>query len=459
MTPLVPLLAALAALPGLAAAETRLLAPGDDLAAAAASAAPGDELVLAAGVHAGPVALDRGVTLRGEPGAVLDGGGEGSVVTVTAPGVTIRDLTIRASGPDRAAMDAGIVLDKGATGALVERNTLLDNLHGVRIQGAQDATVRDNAITGRSGRQADAGNGVMIWNAPGALVENNVIRLGRDGIFTRVSKRDTFRGNRFEKTRFAIHYMYTNDSVIEDNVSVDNTVGYAIMFSDRLKIAGNVSDGDRDHGLLLNSANKSEITGNRVTGRELPAARWLTMSQGADADDGMPSAESAAGSAAEPAAAAAPHAAGDRVGPEKCVFIYNANRNVFRDNHFENCRIGIHFTAGAEGNAVSGNAFVGNQTQVKYVGTRNLDWSEDGRGNYWSDNPAFDLDGDGVADAAYRPNDIIDRVMWTAPQARLLMTSPAVQVIRWAQSRFPATLPGGVVDSAPLMAPPPEPHP
>ncbi len=46
--------------------------------------------------------------------------------------------------------------------------------------------------------------------------------------------------------------------------------------------------------------------------------------------------------------------------------------------------------------------------------------------------------------------------MWTAPQACLLVTSPAVQVIRWAQSRFPATLPGGVLDSAPLMAPPTE---
>ena len=37
----------------------------------------------------------------------------------------------------------------------------------------------------------------------------------------------------------------------------------------------------------------------------------------------------------------------------------------------------------------------------------------------------------------------------------LLLNSPAVQVIRWAQSRFPAILPGGVVDSHPLIAPPP----
>ena len=432
-------------LPGLAAAEVRIVAPGDDLAAAVAAAAPGDELVLSAGTHAGRLTLDRALTLRGEPGAVLDGGNAGSVVTVTAPGVTITGLGIRGSGGDRAAMDAGVLLTKGARGALVERNTLVDNLHGVLLQGSPDATVRGNDITGRSGRQADAGNGVMIWNSPGALIEGNHVRLGRDGVFVRVSKKDTFRGNRFEKTRFAIHYMYTSDSLIEDNVSIDNTVGYAIMFSDRVRIVGNVSDGDRDLGVMLNSSNKSEVIGNRVTGRELPAARWLTFSQGAD--DDMPPASDAP----------VVHADRDRIGPEKCLFIFNANKGVIEDNRFESCAIGIHFTAGAEGNAVAGNAFIGNQTQVKYVGTRTLEWSADGRGNYWSDNAAFDLDGDGIADGAYRPNDIIDRVMWTAPQARLLLTSPAVQVIRWAQSRFPATLPGGVVDSAPLMAPPESP--
>ena len=441
MTPLVPLLAALL-LPGLAVAGTRTLAPGDDLAAAVAAAAPGDEIILAAGTHAGPVTLDRALTLRGEPGAALDGGGEGSVVTVTAPGVTVRGLAIRGSGSDREAMDAGIVLDKGASGALVEGNTLVDNLHGVRLQGSRDVTVRGNDITGRAGRQADAGNGFMIWNAPGALIENNVVRFGRDGIFTRVSKRDTFRGNRFEKTRFAIHYMYTSDSVIEDNVSIDNTVGYAIMFSDRVKVVGNVSEGDRDHGVMINSSNYTEVRDNRVTGRALPAARWLTSSQGAE-DDMAPASDTPV-----------VHADSDRIGPEKCLFIFNANKGVIEDNRFEGCLIGIHFTAGAEGNAVAGNAFIGNQTQVKYVGSRTLDWSREGRGNYWSDNPAFDLDGDGISNSAYRPNDIIDRVMWTAPQARLLVTSPAVQVIRWAQSRFPATLPGGVVNSAPLMSPP-----
>ena len=35
-----------------------------------------------------------------------------------------------------------------------------------------------------------------------------------------------------------------------------------------------------------------------------------------------------------------------------------------------------------------------------------------------------------------------------------MLNSPAVQVVRWAQAQFPAIHPGGVIDTAPLMAPP-----
>ena len=115
---------------------------------------------------------------------------------------------------------------------------------------------------------------------------------------------------------------------------------------------------------------------------------------------------------------------------------------------------GIHFTAGSERNAITGNAFIGNREQVKYVGSRDVEWSLDGRGNYWSDHPVFDLDGDGIADSPFRPNDLMDRILWSQPAAGALIGSPAVQLIRWAQSSFPATLPGGVVDSFPLTAAP-----
>lgn len=58
-----------------------------------------------------------------------------------------------------------------------------------------------------------------------------------------------------------------------------------------------------------------------------------------------------------------------------------------------------------------------------------------------------------MADGSYRPNDLIDHILWSQPAAGLLTGSPAVQLVRWSQSSFPATLPGGVTDSHPLMRP------
>ena len=51
------------------------------------------------------------------------------------------------------------------------------------------------------------------------------------------------------------------------------------------------------------------------------------------------------------------------------------------------------------------------------------------------------------------PNDLMDQILWSQPAAGLLIGSPAVQHVRWSQQSFPATLPGGVRDSAPLMRP------
>ncbi|MGQ9366676.1 nitrous oxide reductase family maturation protein NosD [Azospirillum sp. ST 5-10] len=442
---LLPLAALLAALP--AAAATVTAAPGE-LPAVLAAAQPGDTVVLAAGVHEGPVRVDKPLTLAGEPGAVVDGRGVASTITVAAPGVTVRGLEIRHSGTSLIDQNSGIFLDKTATGAVVEGNRLVDNLIGIYVWGAADSLVQGNTVDGLTGlHPSERGNGIQVWNAPGTRVVGNTVRHGRDGIFVTTSKRNVFRGNRLEDVRIAVHYMYTNDSELSENVSVGNTVGFAVMFSNNLKVRGNLSRGDRDHGLLLNYANGSAIEGNAVLGR-FAAGGWAGAA-------GAAGAEGAAAADADMPRDADSAGVGPRSGTGKCVFIYNANKNRLAGNRFEGCEIGVHFTAGSERNAITGNAFVANRTQVKYVGTRALDWSAEGRGNYWSDNAAFDLDGDGIADEAYRPNDVVDRVLWAYPVAKLLMNSPGVQVIRWAQKRFPALHPGGVVDSRPLMAPPP----
>lgn len=425
---------------GFAAAETLTAAPNRPLQELLDRARAGDVVELAPGEYHGAIRIDRPLVLTGGPDAVLDGGGDGNVITVSAPDVTVRGVTVRGSGRDLQAMNSGIFLQKTAERATIENNRLVGNLFGVYVHGAQGSRLVRNVIEGlRGGRLSEAGNGVSLWNAPDVTIADNTFRYGRDGIFSISSQKDRFVNNRFEQVRFAIHYMYTNDSEVSGNVSIGNHVGYAIMYSNRLVIRGNISDRDRDHGLLFNYANYADIDGNRVTGGFLGALVGKVEESPDDERGIVPDVN---------------RQQALRSGPEKCVFIYNTNHNKFRNNWFEGCAIGVHFTAGSEGNEITGNAFVNNANQVKYVGTRHLDWSSNGRGNYWSDNPAFDLNGDGIADTAYRPNDLIDRVLWTAPAAKLLINSPAVQVIRWAQAQFPALLPGGVIDSHPLMSPP-----
>lgn len=390
------------------AVETHV-APGQGtLAKAIAGASPGDVLILQPGQYLGAIVIDRPLTLTGGHEAIIDGMGDGTVISIDASDVTIQNLTVTGSGLNSEETDAGIKILRKADRAIVENNRVLNNLHGVDVHGGRDALVRNNTIEGtRQPRMNDRGNGIYIWNSPGTVIEGNSVRWGRDGIFSNASRTGTYRNNLFRDLRFAVHYMYTNDSEVSGNVSIGNHLGYAIMFSNRVVIKDNLSLSDISHGVMLNFANNADVSGNLVRG-----------------------------------------------GPDRCTFIYNAHKNLIYDNHFEGCNIGVHFTAGSERNVLTGNAFVGNRTQVKYVGTRDIEWSFEGRGNYWSDHASFDLGGDGIADSPFRPNDLMDHILWSQPAASLLTGAPAVQLIRWAQSSFPATLPGGVVDSAPLMRAP-----
>ncbi len=377
------------------------------LATAIAGANPGDVLLLSGGAYLGPVTIDRTLTLQGDGTATIDGQGRGTVITITADDVVLTGLHVTGSGGANADIDAGIKILKGADRTRIESNRLTDNMHGIDVHGGLDTIIRGNTIEGRQNqRMNERGNGFYVWNSPGTVIEGNTVRWGRDGIFTNASRKGTYRNNLFRDLRFAVHYMYTHDSEVSGNISIGNHLGFAIMFSDRVVLKDNLSLGDREHGVMLNFANSADVAGNLVRG-----------------------------------------------GTKKCLFIYNAHKNLLFGNRFEGCGIGIHFTAGSERNMLTGNAFIANQEQVKYVGTRFMEWSYEGQGNFWSDHPAFDLNGDGIADGVYRPNDLMDHILWSQPAAALLTGSPAVQLVRWSQSSFPAILPGGVTDSHPLMKP------
>ncbi|MEY2170659.1 MULTISPECIES: nitrous oxide reductase family maturation protein NosD [unclassified Rhodanobacter] len=394
----------------------------DDLTARVAAAAPGAVIEVPAGVHHVHLRVDKPLVLEGRPGAILDGDGRGDVLRIGADHVTVRNLDVRASGTDLTAMNAGIYVERSAHDVLIAGSTVEDSLFGIYLDGASDVQVRHNTVRGiRRLRVADRGDGIHLWNDTGCTIEDNDVGWSRDGIYVYVSTQNTIARNTVHDVRYGVHYMYSHRNRLTGNASRNNLAGYALMASDHLHVIGNTSDGDQAYGFLFNYISYSEIAGNLVRG--------VAGQRGGDGQsiDG---------------------------GEGKGLFVYLSQFNAIHDNLVADSQIGIHVTAGSEHNRVWNNRFIDNRVQVKYAQNLAQEWSERGRGNFWSDYLGWDLDGDGIGDVPFRPNDSVDVLLWKYPAARSLMSSPSILLLRYVQRAFPVFTPAAVQDSHPLMRAP-----
>lgn len=387
-------------------------------------AAPGDEIVLPAGRYHGGVTIRKSVQLVGQEGAVIDAAGRDHAIRVQAPSVVLRGLRIENWGRDLTELNSGIFVEPQAADVLIEDNSLYGPGFGIWLDAVRGGRISGNQIEGFAElRSQDRGNGVHLFNVRRVEVSDNHIWHVRDGIYIDNSSQSLLRGNRLHDLRYGVHYMYAYDNRVERNQTTRTRTGYALMQSKRLTVLGNRSERDQNYGILMNNITDSLLRGNEVE----------AVQQGhSDHSDA--------------------HISGAE---GKALFVYNSQFNEFTRNYFGNSHIGIHLTAGSEDNQIFGNAFTGNYKQVKYVATRPQEWSRDGRGNYWSDYLGWDLDGDGLGDVPYEPNDAVDQLLWRYPAAKVLMHSPAIQTLRWVQRQFPVFRPQGVRDSYPLMLEPP----
>ena len=381
--------------------------------------ADGDIWTLPAGEYSGQFLLDTPVHLRCEAGAVLESGGQGNILTIRAPDVTIEDCTLRNWGENLTDMDAAIFIEPTASDVTLRGNHLRGSGFGIWSDNTTNLVVENNHVEGNPElRSQDRGNGIHLINTNHASIVNNHVLHARDGVYLGNSGNNLIQGNLIEDLRFGIHYMFSQNNRVIGNTTRRTRTGYALMQSRMLTVEDNRSEDDRNYGMLMNFITYSTIRNNFVS----------NVQRGQTGDDSM-----------------------IKGGEGKALFIYNSLFNTIENNHFERSNLGIHLTAGSENNKISNNAFVGNEQQVKYVATRTQEWSVDGRGNYWSDYLGWDRNDDGLGDMPYEPNDNVDRLLWMYPQVRLLMNSPAIQVLRWVQRAFPVIKMQGVQDSYPLM--------
>lgn len=385
-----------------------------DLAAAVRDAAPGQAVHIPAGTYAGPVVLERPISLIADGRVVIDGGGSGDVLTVRAPDVTLRGLTLQNTGISLDKENAGVTVT--APRVTIEDCTLVDVLFGIYLKEAEDSVIRRNHISSKALALPRRGDGIRLWQSSRCIVEDNVVTQSRDLVMW-FSDRVQLRRNVVTGGRYGMHFMYSDGDVLEDNRLEDNSVGAFLMYSHDLTLRRNVlarNRGPSGYGLGLKEvdgllAEDNLFVGNRV-GIHL---------------DNSPS-------------------------DVDVTHLYRRNVIAYND-------IGIAFMPSVTRNNFTENTFLDNIEQVAVLGEglfAGNRFTLDGRGNYWSDYRGFDLDGDGLGDAEYRAEGLFENLVDREPRLRLFMFSPAQRAVEAAAQAFPIVAPRAkLTDTAPLMSP------
>lgn len=371
---------------------------------AVARVARGGVVHLRAGVYAETtIVVRQPLTLTGDSGAVLDGQGEREILDIGADSVTIRNLTFRNTGSSQATDRAALRVVE-AIHCVIEDNHFENTLFGIYLQRARGCRISRNTLQGMEGSQTVTGNGLHLWSSRDIILEDNVIRGHRDGIYFEFVTNGIVRRNISEGShRYGLHFMFSDSCHYEDNVFRSNESGVAVMYSKRVHIVDNKFEHNRGsaaYGLLLKEITDSEVRGNLFAENSI------------------------------------------------ALHLEGSSRNAISDNDFVRNGWGVRVLADAQDNVLRGNIFSGN---VFDVGTNSRTNYSTFDGNWWDRYRGYDLDHNGRGDVAHAPVRLFALLVEQSPSALILTRSMLVDLLDVVERVLPVLTPETLHDKSPLM--------
>jgi nitrous oxidase accessory protein len=367
-------------------------------------------ITLAPGVYQGPIVIDHPLTLDGGNHATIDAGGKGTVLLLDTDGAVIRNLRLTNSGTSHNDIDSGIQV-RGRFN-VIKDNLIDDSLFGIDLQQSENNVVRRNRIRGKELELGMRGDAIRLWYSFDNKITENDIRDSRDTVVW-YSRGNTISGNTATRGRYALHFMYSQHNVVEDNKYYDNSVGIFVMYSDGIVMRNNhISHATGATGVGIGFKETSEliIENNQV----------LYCAVGLYID----------------------------VSPFQPDTINSFTNNLIAYNG-----IGVRFLNDWTGNVFRGNSFNGNLTQVAVSGGKSAnrnDWT----GNQWDDYQGFDQDANGVGDTPYEFYAYADRIWMDVPSAQFFKGSPTLEVLDFLERLAPFSPPDLILrDTAPQVEP------
>jgi nitrous oxidase accessory protein len=370
---------------------------------------PWGRLAPPAGTYAGPVVIKTPLTIDGQDQVTIDGGGQGSIVTLQTDGAILMNLHLTNSGDSHNDLDAAVQVRGNFN--VIKDNLITNSLFGVNLQQAESNIVKRNQISSKPLDLGLRGDAIRLWYSFNNEITDNIIRDSRDTVvwYSRdnlIARNDTRGG------RYSLHFMYSLANEVVDNHYEDNSVGIFLMYSDGVKLRNNTiarATGATGMGIGFKETSDVEVSGNRIlycgTGLYLDVSPYQ---------------------------------------PD--------TTNRIKDNLIAYNGIGIMFLNDWTGNLIEGNRFKGNITQVAVSGGGKTANRNSWNGNYWDDYEGFDLNRDGIGDAPYELYSYADRLWMDVPSARFFKGSPVMEVLDFLERLAPFTTPNMLVrDDSPLM--------
>jgi nitrous oxidase accessory protein len=363
-------------------------------------AAPGSVLKPPPGIYAGPVTIDKPLTIDGGGQVTIDAGDKGTVMMLNAPNSVIRGLRLTGSGDSHDTDDS--CLDVRGHNSVIEDVTIDNCLFGIDLKQVNNSVVRGNRIRSKDLELGVRGDGLRLWYSNDNLIEGNEIIDSRDMVAWYAHK-NVFRDNLGRRSRYSIHFMFANDNVVEGNKFYDNAVGVYFMYTEGGTARNNVishATGATGMGIGFKDASGTLIENNEII------------------------------------------YCGIGIGSDLSPFQPDSTIEV-KGNRFAYNGIGILFNSETGGNNLRDNLFEGNLTQVSYGGRgdNNNNARNFWEGNYWDDYQGFDRDGDGIGDQRHDLYSYADQIWVEMPVARFFRSSPVMELLDFLERLAPFSTP------------------
>jgi len=357
---------------------------------------PGGTLRPPAGTYAGPVRIERPLTLDGNGQVIIDGGGEDTVLSILADEVVVRGMRLTNSGDHHDDIDAGVLI--AANKVVFENNSIDDTLFGIHLKQAHENIIRGNLISSRPTEPSLRGDGLRLWNSHENLVEDNRFIGIRDLVLAN-SEENRIIGNRVRNSRIGIQFIFSHDNLVQGNSISENGTGIVVLYSNDLVIRDNLLEHMRSTSgaaLSLKESSGVVLQGNRVL-----------------------------------------HCA---VGLSANAPIHPENTFELKGNHFAYNDIALYFYGEKGGHRIRDNRFEQNLTNVAVsapVSARDQEW----RNNHWDDYRGFDRDENGSGDTPHEIYAFADRIWLDRPMTRFFRGSPMLELIDFMERLAPFSEP------------------